>query len=134
MFNKTYVNLGGGTKHVYSRVDVTEKRAPTDGSVKLLREMEAKALSAVLDGFLASSNGVEIVGLQTSPEGFGQPVWHYAFRLNGGLYEGRLDGPEHRELMMDRVQAFRAAIDRMSNVIAGQLFESAVATLDAWKR
>jgi len=39
----TYVQRGRDTQYVTREVNVTEKRAPTDESVKLLREMEDKA-------------------------------------------------------------------------------------------
>ena len=38
---------------------ITENRAPTDASVKLLREMESEAMSRVTDRFSASVNGFD---------------------------------------------------------------------------
>lgn len=40
-------------------VDVTEKRAPTDESVKLLREMEQRAQEQVLKAISVNNTGVE---------------------------------------------------------------------------
>ena len=45
MFNKTYITRGQ-SGDINVEVDVTEKRAPTDESVKLLREMQEKAEAA----------------------------------------------------------------------------------------
>lgn len=46
MFNT--INLRAGDQHHHHRAEVHEHRAPTDESVKLLREMEKAALDRVL--------------------------------------------------------------------------------------
>ena len=50
MFNRTVINKGD--THTY----VTEKRAPTDESVRLLREMESKAKEEVIKSISLPSN------------------------------------------------------------------------------
>jgi hypothetical protein len=44
----TYVTRGRDTQYVTKEVNITEKRAPTDESVKLLREMEDKARAQLI--------------------------------------------------------------------------------------
>lgn len=48
MFNTTYIDKRPVAQHSSSSVSITEKRAPTDESVRLLREMEETALNNVL--------------------------------------------------------------------------------------
>jgi len=54
MFNKTYIteNKYGGP----SKIDVTEKRAPTDDSVRLLNEMQEKAFNNIVECVQLSNN------------------------------------------------------------------------------
>lgn len=54
MFDK--YNIQSGPSHISANIDVTEKRAPTDESVKLLREMEEKARKQVLHSYITESN------------------------------------------------------------------------------
>jgi len=49
MFDKTIVFPTKPYGDSYSAVTVTEKRAPTDDSVRLLKEMEEKALDKIID-------------------------------------------------------------------------------------
>lgn len=44
----TYVQRGRDTQYVTKEVNITENRAPTDDSVKLLREMEDKARDQII--------------------------------------------------------------------------------------
>ena len=57
MFDTTYVQRGPSSVSVH----VEEKRAPTDESVRLLREMEAKAKDQVVQSLRIESCGVEAV-------------------------------------------------------------------------
>jgi hypothetical protein len=54
MFNRTVINKGD--THTYVTEKVTEKRAPTDESVRLLREMESKAKEEVIKSISLPSN------------------------------------------------------------------------------
>jgi len=47
------------TEYVTKTVNVTEKRAPTDESVRLLKEMEEAARSKIEDTFVLTNNGFE---------------------------------------------------------------------------
>ena len=49
MFNKTYLNIQSVIPNNVSVVELTEKRAPTDASVLLLKEMEEKAQEKIID-------------------------------------------------------------------------------------
>lgn len=57
MFDRTYIHRSEGPSHV----TVEEKRAPTDDSVRLLREMEGKAREQVVEALRITSASVEAV-------------------------------------------------------------------------
>lgn len=54
MFDRTIVHQAPG--HIRAEISVTEKRAPTDDSVRLLREMEAKAKAEVIKAVAINDN------------------------------------------------------------------------------
>ncbi len=54
-------NLRAVTERVTENVNVTEKRAPTDESVRLLREMESSAKKAIIDSTRVTDTPVEFV-------------------------------------------------------------------------
>lgn len=54
MFNRTIVHQA--PDHIRAEITVTEKRAPTDDSVRLLREMEAKAKAEVIKAVAINDN------------------------------------------------------------------------------
>ena len=49
MFNTYHTHTSPRSIHVHQETEITEKRAPTDESVRLLREMEAAARKNVID-------------------------------------------------------------------------------------
>ena len=53
MFNKTVHNHD---RYVSQTTSITEKRAPTDESIKLLKEMEAHAFDKLLGNFEVKNN------------------------------------------------------------------------------
>ena len=59
--NVVIVQQPARTEYVDRHVTVTEKRAPTDESVKLLREMEAKAEAEVVKAVSVSNSTFECV-------------------------------------------------------------------------
>lgn len=54
MFDRTIVHQA--PDHIRAEITVTEKRAPTDDSVRLLREMEAKAKAEVIKAVAINDN------------------------------------------------------------------------------
>lgn len=52
----TYITRKGGDQYIKKDVTVTEKRAPTDESVKILMEMEEKALDKLVSITKLDSN------------------------------------------------------------------------------
>ncbi len=72
-----------GPSHVSVSHRVTEKRAPTDESIRLLREMEQAALDQVEKSFRVEANGFScLVQFFSRPE-FSENVFRVYFDLNG---------------------------------------------------
>lgn len=83
MFNKTYVDAGYRGP---SKIEVIEKRAPTDESVRLLSEMEQAALDKVL--FSKPIEAAQVKGSVThmmlmGEDGVGS-VLYVSFAINEG--------------------------------------------------
>lgn len=72
------------TKEVTKNVNVTEKRAPTDESVKLLNEFKLKAETEIIKSIVINDNLVNgcVVAINNSPSLFNIRI-HYKFNLNG---------------------------------------------------
>ncbi len=71
------------TKYVTRNVNITEKRAPTDESVKLLREMEAKAEAEVVKAVSVGNATFECVVHQSRDMMSDLMRWRAVFKLNG---------------------------------------------------
>jgi 5-enolpyruvylshikimate-3-phosphate synthase len=79
-----FVDAGSRTQHTTSTKTVIEKRAPTDESVRLLREMEAAVEKKFLSQFKVEQNtgfSARVV-IASDPMNF-QLVYHLLFALNG---------------------------------------------------
>jgi hypothetical protein len=81
------------TRHTHEyggpeRVDVHEHRAPTDASVKMLRELEEAAFKRVLRTF-EFENSLKMAIVETSADALTSRVHlRYMFELNGEEYTG----------------------------------------------
>ena len=87
MFNKTYHQNVPYTKNVTSIVGITENKAPTDESIRLLNEFEEKVKKNILHKVNIKSNTLSgaSVSVQNSP--FGDSITNLVrFNLNGKDY------------------------------------------------
>jgi len=88
---KNYYNIQGTQTHTHQHnveQTVTEKRAPTDESVRLLREMEQVAEKNIIDIIKVDTNiltGIVLVK-QFGVSFFQQKTYHVKFNLNGKEY------------------------------------------------
>lgn len=88
------VEMPTRTEYVTQNVNITEKRAPTDESVKLLREMEDKAREQVEQSINVGGNGFECV-VNIHKEALSMDTVAVAlFKLNGRSLraEARVEG------------------------------------------
>lgn len=77
------VNVHAPQRTEYVTREVIEKRAPTDDSVKLLKEMEEKAIDKVVATIRVSDTEVECVILVTRLEYAAQTQARVVFSLSG---------------------------------------------------
>lgn len=82
MFNKTVI-VAGRPADVHHHTTVKEVRAPTDESVRLLKEMEQKAEEKVLKAMRLESNGFKAVIQKQHALEVGDDVYVVVYELNG---------------------------------------------------
>ncbi len=124
MFDKYVTEVKSGP----SRVDVHEHRAPTDDSVRLLREMEAKALANVTASFRTEGNRFKgSIIVRPDPYEAGHKMWAL-FDLNGEKFEvGPV--PFHDSYLLDPRELFKWLNDELAKAIAGQLLTAGLVQL-----
>jgi len=112
MFDRTYIVPGRRSVHHSHDVRVTEKRAPTDESVRLLREMEAAANDRVLEAVRLTGNGFECVAQAMRDATTGDMILRAAFSLNGKKMTAEARGYNLRayELVEKLVEAVAAKL------------------------
>lgn len=108
MFGRTYVVPG--PRSVSHHHTVTEKRAPTDESVRLLREMESAAEAQVLEAIRLTDNGFECVVHAMRDGPTDDTVLRAIFSLNGKRLTADARGwdkraPELVEMLIDAIAA-----------------------------
>jgi hypothetical protein len=126
MFRTPVVVVPDRTETQFVTREIHEHRAPTDESVKLLREMEAKARKQVLDSIRLGDTAFECVVHVTRDTMSGDTSLMAIFSLNGKKFT-----VEHREWRPDTkllVEGLRAA---MANKIATEILVPALQSLDS---
>ena len=87
MFDR--ISVQRGPTHVSQHV--TEQRAPTDESVRLLREMEEAARAKIVESLLLKSNGFEAVVHRSDRFDCLLTVFDVHYSLNGGKRHVRVE-------------------------------------------
>ena len=92
MFNKT-LHLHPVYNNEPSHVTVTEKRAPTDDSVRLLKEMEEAAQQKVMDSIAVKNTTFECKIVRMRDSISAQDIFLVYYKLNGqkGKTEVKID-------------------------------------------
>lgn len=119
------------TQYVDRHVTITENRAPTDDSVKLLREMEAKAEAEVIKAVSVSNALFECVVHQHRDAMSDRMQWRAIFKLNGKQMtaDAETDPRKSSAYMPDARENFAALRDEMAKVIAGEILNDAFVAL-----
>ena len=123
MFNKyNIIHQRSGPSHI----TVTEKRAPTDESVKLLKDMEKAARDSVIDSIRVTTSTMDgvVVYAMRSPESF-ENVLYIRFNLNGKPYKVEQVIKEH-SFVFDKAAAARALCEAIREAIFQELFTDVV--------
>lgn len=84
-------NFRTGPSSVYQKIDIKEHRAPTDESVRLLKEMEEKALQKILGSVTLHNNPIQFH--MTSSEDYLKFAVNVYVRMkiNGTVIEHRFE-------------------------------------------
>ena len=120
------------TEYVDRHVTITEKRAPTDESVKLLREMEAKAEAEVIKAVSVGNSTFECVVHQVRDHMSDMMQSRAIFKLNGKQMTAKVEtDPRKSGPHMDGVRdVFDKLSDEMAKVITREILNDAfIATM-----
>jgi hypothetical protein len=121
------------TQYVDRHVTITENRAPTDDSVKLLREMEAKAEAEVVKAVSVSNTHFACVVHQHLDMMSDRVKWKAIFKLNGKTMLATTEtdprkSDRHYSSMRENFACLR---DEMAKVIAEEVLTDAfIATMN----
>ena len=122
MFNKTFIYEKRSTKVVPYEKTVNINRAPTDESVKLLKEFEEKAVENIIDKIHVNDNNINglvlVKQIQLNPFNH---KFYWKFTLNGKEYRGEIELQLHSWGMRNLVNLLAQEI---SKVITAELINS----------
>jgi hypothetical protein len=123
MFDK-YTVHGGGTSH--NTTTITEKRAPTDDSVKLLREMEEAAEKKMLGAIRLDTNTMSGIVVERMRQALtADSDLLVLFDLNGKRHKHVIQMRES-SFLLDKRSAFEQLAKSLAEEIVNQLVEQVV--------
>lgn len=79
------------TEYVTKNVNVTEKKAPTDESVRLLMEMEEKVLQRFLGKMIVNDNSINLELASFFDITRFDKIVYYRLTINGKQYQDKVD-------------------------------------------
>lgn len=124
--NILVLNQPARTEYVTREVNVHEQRAPTDESVKLLREMEAKAEAEVLKAVSVSNTHFECVVHQFLDAMSDKMNFAAVFKLNGVNMDAKIEvDPRKAEPNCDLRPTFEKLRDEVAKEIAEKILDRA---------
>lgn len=108
-----------------SKVEVHEHKAPTDESVRILREMEAAALKNVVRSFSFGNTLSAAMVESYSDASAGRTVLCYSFELNDERFEGQVPLNQARHFLEtgDHYGFGDYVLEQVAKAIAAQLFK-----------
>jgi hypothetical protein len=138
MFDRIEVRPGAGTKHVYSKADYREFKAPTDDSIRLLGEMEEKARKRIVEAIEVDNNVVTGMMYVLEPDYLGQSYKflakvkinykEYVIEESISFYDVGVKGIEEMLRLLYKNVAEKIANDLMQAVVHTNGFKQMVAT------
>lgn len=124
MFDR--ITYAGGPSHVSVTKTVNEHRAPTDASVRLLNEMQDKAVENVMRSAVLVGDGIKVAFIERRPDvdGFGSTI-HLSFKFNGKweIVKCKLDEQKGLSLREDGEAFIRWVSEQVSARISRVIFE-----------
>ena len=115
------------TQHVDRNITITEKRAPTDDSVRLLQEMQAKAEAALVNSMHVGDTVFECIVHHWVDAFNDEHRWRAVFKLNGKTMTA--ETAVHGSGATDPVVAFAKLQGEMAMVIAAEVLAAAFAKI-----
>ena len=120
MFDRTYVQRG--PSHV--SVSVEEKRAPTDESVRLLREMEAKAMQNVVESLRLTSADVEAVAHRYDSHMDVRSFIKIHYKVNGTPRQCTVETEHLASIHQQIDKVWKALADDLAAYLMGNVLKS----------
>jgi hypothetical protein len=117
------------TQYVDRHVTITEKRAPTDDSVKLLREMEQKAEAEVIKAVQIGNATFECVVHQSRDMMSDLMRWRAVFKLNGKQMIANIETNPREDGGANLQGAMTKLRDEMAKVIASEVLNDGFVAL-----
>lgn len=115
------------THNHYHNVNVTEKRAPTDESVRLLKELEKAAFDKMLGSFELPSNVVRSrVAVNQDPLRW-KNQFYILTEINGKKYEMRVDVDSDRDRREQIDLLYKGLSEQLAQIIMPDVFNEAMA-------
>lgn len=113
-------------QHVYHRTEATEKRAPTDASVQLLREMEDAAEKQIIKSIKVGNTEFECVVHVVRESMSLDTIYRAIFSLNGKQLIVISRTSDYNTTRQDRM---RALVEAIAEKIAIEIVAPALRTL-----
>jgi len=137
MFNKTLNTYVSNSYGGPSKIDVTEKRAPTDESVRLLNEMQQKAFDNIVECVKLSNNELTDATYWIYPDynSFSQRA-RIRFKLNGKVKDFEFTLPHERTDKSDIQKMIMSEIysEISKDIFAGFVDRTMNSLIEIYKR
>jgi len=124
-------------KKAPSKIEVVEKKAPTDDSIRLLNEMQEKAFDNIIDHVQLSNNELKDIRCWIYPDQYSYIEKCFVrFKLNGKDVDFTINLPCRYTETSQIIQEIRdRVIFELANVICSELVRTNISTLkDIYKR
>lgn len=104
-----------------------EKRAPTDESVRLLREMEGKAREQVVEALRLTSASVEAVAWRYDDHLNIKTHFAIHYKLNGQKREVKLSVDDYKSSIDEQLDAiWKAVAEDMASMLVGSVARTVI--------
>lgn len=129
MFNKIIID-SRPVRPQHNTVTVTEKRAPTDDSIQMLREMKQKARDEVLASIKIGDTAFECVVHLMCDQMSNDTIFRAVVSLNGKNIK-----VESRSRSTDTIESrVTKLVDNLSHRIATEILRPSLDQLESWMR
>lgn len=131
MFDKITVAPTRTETHYVDR-NIIINRAPTDESVKLLKEFERAAEDKVFEKFSIRSNELDAIAFFTMDSFSGEKHALIKFKLNGKEYKTEL-GIDHKDMFMESKEGrVKLVFKQLSEWLAAEILKSQAKEVIQW--